>query len=280
MNDCWHDRCNRSTVLPSANRYFRFSLTACRIVYVLAVALLSTIPCRADYGPIRDVKSARQAELAAWGPHRRRRCYEVSRQENKCGVGITDVTVVGPYALVDWATVESGGQSLLRRDGSHWGRIGHGGGVMVLPSLEIYGVPHSIAVRLVAHNASSNTAEGFVLVPTTMALPDCAGKPMVRPPNVILTCADAGVSVSGITWTGWGNSFAAGRGIASVNDCKPFCAAGHYKKYKIVLIADGSQRCPNGQKAYARITEAWIGPSPYPQRSSREVDPVVPYPCR
>lgn len=117
-------------------------------------------------------------------------------------------------------------------------------------------------------------------VSNSMALPDCAGKPIVKPSSIVLTCADAGVSASGITWTGWGSTFAAGKGIASVNGCQPSCVAGRFTKYKIVLIADGAQRCPNGQKAYARITEAWIGRSPYSGNGAGLSDPTIPYPCR
>lgn len=112
-----------------------------------------------------------------------------------------------------------------------------------------------------------------------MTLPDCAGTPIVKPKNVVLTCADAGVSVGQLSWTGWGNAFAAATGIASVNDCKPDCADGHFHKYRIVLIANGQERCPSGQTAYARVTYAWIGRSPYPQDAPGTTDPVVPYPC-
>ena len=178
MNDYRHVLDRRSIVAPSANRCLRYSFTACHIVYVLAIALLSTIPCKADYGPLRDVKAARQAELAAWGEIRNdNKCYERSKPWNKCGIGITDVTVVDRYAIVDWSAGEGGGQSLLRRDGKRWRRIGHGGGVMGLGIVEAFGVPHSIAVKLVAHNAASNTAEHFM---APRAAPQNPGDPIAK----------------------------------------------------------------------------------------------------
>jgi hypothetical protein len=112
-----------------------------------------------------------------------------------------------------------------------------------------------------------------------MALADCAGRPVVKPRVVVLTCADAGVSAGQLSWTGWGSTFAAGVGIASVNDCSPDCADGHFHKYRIVLIANGRERCSSGQMAYARVTYAWIGRSPYGQEAPGTTDPVVPYPC-
>ena len=134
-----------------------------------------------------------------------------------------------------------------------------------------------LAFAVVSLSAVSTPAS--VVAGSGAALPDCAGKPIIKPSNVVLTCADAGATASQIVWTGWGNTFTAGVGIASVNDCIPNCAAGHYHKYRIVLIADGQERCPNGQIAYARVTYAWIGRSPYPQDAPGTVDPLVRYPC-
>ncbi|MEO9170920.1 MAG: hypothetical protein ABI282_09720 [Candidatus Baltobacteraceae bacterium] len=103
-----------------------------------------------------------------------------------------------------------------------------------------------------------------------IALPDCSGNPVVKPLEVVLTCADGGFTASKLRWTGWGSAFAAGVGIASVNDCKPYCAAGHFHTFTIVLLADGTQTCPNHETAYARVTYAFIGPSPYPSTSAKD----------
>ncbi len=119
-----------------------------------------------------------------------------------------------------------------------------------------------------------------VAATSVTALPDCSGRAAVKPSHVVLTCADAGISAAGLHWTGWGNAFAAGVGVASVNDCKPYCAAGHFHRYRIVLLASGRQRCPNGRDAYDRVTYAWIGRSPYAQNGANTPDPVIPYRCR
>lgn len=110
-----------------------------------------------------------------------------------------------------------------------------------------------------------------------VALPDCAGAPQVAPHTVVLACADAGITVNRVRWTGWGAAFAAGIGIASVNDCTPSCVAGHVHPFRVVLIALGRQTCPNGEHAYAKITYAWIGKPPY---ANADPNPTVPYPCR
>jgi hypothetical protein len=110
------------------------------------------------------------------------------------------------------------------------------------------------------------------------ALPDCLGKPHVRPAEVVLACADANFGVRKLRWTGWGESFAAATGVAYANDCTPNCAAGHMHTYQAVIVASGTQRCPGGVTAYSRIVVAFVGPSPYPK--SKAADLVYPVRCR
>lgn len=116
---------------------------------------------------------------------------------------------------------------------------------------------------------------GAAVANSTMALANCLGKPAVRPTSVILTCADGNFSVEKIQWTGWGEAFAAGTGTGKLNDCEPTCVAGHFHSYPMVVIASGRQTCPNGQKAYAKITYAFIGRPP----ANVPEDPTMPVPC-
>jgi len=113
---------------------------------------------------------------------------------------------------------------------------------------------------------------------TTIAFPNCVGKPEVRPKDVTVACGDANFRVENIRWTGWGESFAAGMGTATVNDCEPNCAAGHFHNYPVVVIVNGKQTCPNRQPAYAKITYAFIGRSPLPT-NARPEDATIPFPC-
>jgi hypothetical protein len=136
-------------------------------------------------------------------------------------------------------------------------------------------LPTLAALIAAAAIASLSGAVPAIAAPAVMALPDCLGKPATKPASVTLACADANFTAGKLTWTGWGNTFAAAMGSASVNDCTPSCVAGHFHTYKIVLIASGVQQCPSGQRAYATITYAWVGRSP----SSRDDDPVVPFRC-
>jgi hypothetical protein len=110
------------------------------------------------------------------------------------------------------------------------------------------------------------------------ALPDCLGKPQVRPASVVLACADANFGVRRLRWTDWGSSFATATGVAYANDCTPNCAAGHMHTYDAVLVASGTQRCPDGKTAYSRVAIAFVGASPYPK--SNPSDLVYPTRCR
>lgn len=108
------------------------------------------------------------------------------------------------------------------------------------------------------------------------ALIDCAGKPALRPAEVVLTCADAGITAQRLTWTGWGEPFAAAVGEASVNLCTPNCAAGRFQSYKVVLVARGRRRCANAV-AYDTVAYAYLGAAP---PGAAGMDTTVTYRCR
>lgn len=109
------------------------------------------------------------------------------------------------------------------------------------------------------------------------ALPDCLGKPQVRPAAVVIACGDGNFGLRKLRWSGWGTTMARATGVAYANDCKPYCAAGHFQSYAAVLVASGRQRC-HGKVAYARLTISFPGRSPYPK--AKPADLVYPRPCR
>jgi|SRR5690242_1861374 hypothetical protein len=105
---------------------------------------------------------------------------------------------------------------------------------------------------------------------------DCLGKPTVKPSEVVLACADAGLGVRHLRWLGWGRPTAAGVGGAFANDCTPTCAAGHFHTYRAVLLLDGVQTC-HGKTAYRTATVAIVGEPPAAWRSA--ADAVYPLRC-
>jgi len=93
---------------------------------------------------------------------------------------------------------------------------------------------------------------------------------------VVFACGDGNFGADRLTWIAWGGPRAVGTGSAFATDCRPNCAAGRFHRYRIVLIVEGSQRCPGGALAYRRVTYAFIGRPPPPGGTA---DPRVPFPC-
>lgn len=56
------------------------------------------------------------------------------------------------------------------------------------------------------------------------------------PAALDLTCADAGVTLTNLTWNHWGMSVADAHGTLSVNDCSPDCVSGHTTVTKDVAV--------------------------------------------
>jgi putative component of membrane protein insertase Oxa1/YidC/SpoIIIJ protein YidD len=78
--------------------------------------------------------------------------------------------------------------------------------------------------------------------------------PLVSAPqSLVLTCADANYELTAVSWHAWGTQRATAAGIARVNDCNPYCAAGHFHSYRITAIADQLRRCGKA-RYYRRLT--------------------------
>jgi hypothetical protein len=138
-------------------------------------------------------------------------------------------------------------------------------------------------MRLAALIALMIAGVGFYATPglagtSPVALPDCLGRPVAKPTSVTLACADANFRIERIQWTGWGESFAAGKGTGVVNDCEPSCVAWHFHNYPMLLIVTGRQTCPSGQAAYEKVVYAFIGRSPFPRESAGNA--TQDFPCK
>jgi hypothetical protein len=132
--------------------------------------------------------------------------------------------------------------------------------------------------RLIVCAVAAFAFPGAALAARPAAVPDCLGKPTVRPTAIVFACADGNFGAKGLRWTGWGESFAAATGSAYANDCTPYCAAGKFHRYRAVIVASGLQRCPGGVVAYSRLTVGFVGPTPYPKATPSDL--VYPVRCR
>jgi hypothetical protein len=54
-------------------------------------------------------------------------------------------------------------------------------------------------------------------------------------PRRLNPSVDGSLFVARMRWTVWDDRYAAGVGIAHVNDCRPDCADGHYARYRVTV---------------------------------------------
>jgi hypothetical protein len=85
----------------------------------------------------------------------------------------------------------------------------------------------------------------------------------VKPHQIIITCADANFVLTGLKWSHWGRKSATGTGSAKINDCKPFCAKGHFHKYRARIKLSSAHFCrKEGVTQFRRLRLTWVGATP------------------
>jgi hypothetical protein len=85
----------------------------------------------------------------------------------------------------------------------------------------------------------------------------CAHQPQVRPASIVVACADANFYVDHLRWKAWGARVATAAGTAHQNDCKPNCAAGHFRTFPLTVRLSRVVTCVRRRREFARI--AWSG---------------------
>ncbi len=82
--------------------------------------------------------------------------------------------------------------------------------------------------------------------------------PSVRPRQIIVACGDANFYFSNLAWSAWNAKHAVAGGIAHLNDCKPYCAAGHFHTYKVVITLTLPKTCTNGTREFTRMSWRYL----------------------
>jgi hypothetical protein len=70
------------------------------------------------------------------------------------------------------------------------------------------------------------------------AVVDCLQSPQIRPRDFLLACADGNNFLTSLRWTSWRSGSARGTGRDVANDCRPYCAAGHFHSYPVRVRLD------------------------------------------
>jgi len=103
---------------------------------------------------------------------------------------------------------------------------------------------------------------------------DCLWHPHVRPTNFMLACGDGNSRLASLHWTRWDAASARAEGVNWVNDCKPYCAAGHFHAYRVTVRLDRARPWKKHPQVshYSRITLT------YPAARPKQFGPTVSYP--
>jgi hypothetical protein len=102
----------------------------------------------------------------------------------------------------------------------------------------------------------------------------CLGRPEVSPGNFTLACGDGDDWLSGLSWTSWTPRLASGYGTQTEDDCIPYCAAGHYHSYPVLVVLWGTAalRGNPGTLRYTNMTLLYTGARPEVYNGHRYVE--------
>ena len=125
------------------------------------------------------------------------------------------------------------------------------------------------ALGLGLNGAASASPAGRFSVRTVVL--NCLGHPQVRPGRFTLACADANDYLTGLAWKSWGPRLASATGVQAVNDCVPYCAAGHFHHYPVDVVLWNPAAAGPGSQRYTSITLLYPGAHPAYTGSRRPV---------
>ncbi|MFF4536785.1 hypothetical protein ACWD4F_30520 [Streptomyces aureus] len=123
----------------------------------------------------------------------------------------------------------------------------------VLAAAALTAVMGTASATPAAHTASHHPAKQRQATPV---LVDCLWHPDVRPADFILACGDGNSRLTSLHWSHWNANSAVARGVNLVNDCKPYCAAGKFHSYPVVVVLDHPQQWKKQPRLqhYTRMT--------------------------
>ncbi|WP_079657564.1 hypothetical protein [Streptomyces sp. 3214.6] len=106
--------------------------------------------------------------------------------------------------------------------------------------------------------------EAAVHKATDPVLVDCFLHTQVRPRDFILACGDGNSRLVSLHWNSWGSNSARATGVNVVNDCDPYCAAGTFHPYAVVVKLDRPQSWKKNPQVrhYSRISLTYPGARP------------------
>lgn len=133
--------------------------------------------------------------------------------------------------------------------------------VMVCAAL---GLTATIGTASAAPAASPSAERTVARKAPDPVLVDCFWHPQKRPKEFILACGDGNSRLVSLHWDTWGARSARATGVNEVNDCDPFCAAGQFHPYAVVVRLDRPEPWKKDPRVehYSRITLTYLGARP------------------
>jgi hypothetical protein len=111
-----------------------------------------------------------------------------------------------------------------------------------------------------AASATTSSASGMFSERTVVL--DCLGHAQLRPDRFTLACADANDYLTRLHWKSWGSRLASATGVQEINDCVPYCAAGHFHGYPVDVVLWRPAAAGPGSQRYTSITLLYPGTHP------------------
>jgi hypothetical protein len=147
------------------------------------------------------------------------------------------------------AAVLSHGVAILHRTYSAWWVVARGS------SLHCSVAPASVLADL---NVPCTPPDGSAWISN-------CGPLASAPAELVLACGDGNYYLTGLHWQAWGTTSATASGTAHLNDCTPYCAAGHFHTYPVRVVATKRARC-GAAVYYARLEVTYPGRRPPGQK--------------
>ena len=119
-----------------------------------------------------------------------------------------------------------------------------------------------LALGLGVNGAASATASSAAVRSERTVVLNCLGHAQVRPGSFTLACADANDYLTGLAWKNWSPGLASATGWQHLNDCVPYCAAGHFHRYPVDVVLWGSAAAGPGTRRYTSVTLLYPGAHP------------------
>jgi hypothetical protein len=133
-----------------------------------------------------------------------------------------------------------------------------------------------LAVVSLAALTAAAAAAGCGGSDTKVLFPSACANPTYKPPQIIVTCADANTVVRGITWKSYGDKTADGSGTANVNACDPNCAAGRFQMFPAAVKLSAPEDCAKDSAQFTHLVMTYTGAQPAAGGSTIQED----FPCK